>query len=144
MTKGSWPLIRSFSRARTERERGFILMSVLIIAILFFAMMTLLLIESSEMSRRADRYRSRVIAQVLAENAVELAAQKMITTPATVRKYEDEQGTIRGEYKASPSGQFNLIGTSESKGLFPVKATVKIQGHLDGSNPRIDFTFHSQ
>jgi hypothetical protein len=81
-------------------------MSVLIIAILFFAMMTLLLIESSEMSRRADRYRSRVIAQVLAENAVELAAQKMITTPATVRKYEDEQGTIRGEYKASPSGHF--------------------------------------
>jgi Tfp pilus assembly protein PilX len=137
-------LIRSFSRARTERERGFILMSVLIIAILFFAMMTLLLIESSEMSRRADRYRSRVIAQVLAENAVELAAQKMITTSASVRRYEDEQGTIRGEYKASPSGQFNLIGTSESKGLFPVKATVKIQGHLDGSNPRIDFTFHSQ
>jgi hypothetical protein len=25
-----------------------------------------------------------------------------------------------------------------------VKASVKIQGHFDGSNPRIDFTFHSQ
>ena len=144
MRRGRWPLTRSFSRARIERESGFILMSVLIIAILLFAMMTLLLLESSEMSRRADRYRSRVMAQVLAENAVELAAQKMVTSSVTIKTYEDEQGKIRGEYKASPSGQFNLIGSSETKGLYPVKASVKIQGHLEGDKPRIDFTFHSQ
>ena len=64
-------------------------MSVLILAILFFALMTLLLIESSEMSRRADRYRSRVLAQVLAENGAELAAQKMVNSLTTTKSYED-------------------------------------------------------
>jgi Tfp pilus assembly protein PilX len=126
------------------RERGFILMSVLILAILFFALMTLLLIESSEMSRRADRYRSRVMAQVLAENAVELAAQKMVTNTVAIKNYEDDQGTIHGEYKASPSGQFNFTGSCETKGVYPLKAAVRIQGHLEGVQPRIDFTFHSQ
>ena len=119
-------------------------MSVLILAILFFALMTLLLIESSEMSRRADRYRSRVMAQVLAENGAELAAQQMVTSVVTTKSYEDEQGRVEGKYKLSPSGRFDLTGSSETKGLPPVKATVSIQGHLDGTTPRIDFTFHSQ
>jgi hypothetical protein len=119
-------------------------MAVLILAILFFALMTLLLVESSEMSRRADRYRSRVLAQVLAENGVELAAQKMVTRVVTTTAYEDEQGTVRGTYKASPSGQFNFTGTSRTKGVYPLKASVRIQGHLEGTKPRIDFTFHSQ
>ena len=119
-------------------------MSVLILAILFFALMTLLFIESSEASRRADRYRSRVIAQALAEDGVELAAVKMITSSRTVRNHEEVQGTVHGEYTLSPSGHFQLIGTSATKGVYPVQASVTIQGHLDGTTPRIDFTFHSQ
>ncbi len=133
------------NRARTDRQRGFILLAVLVLAILYFALMELMLMQTGEAFRASQRFRQRVVAQVLAENGAELAAQQMVNTLVTVKTYEDAQGKIRGEYRGSPTGAFEIDGKAETKGPSPVAATVHLQGHIEnGTNPRIDFASHSQ
>jgi hypothetical protein len=58
---------RSSSRARTA-ERGFVLGMAMVIAVLYFLLMELLLIDSSRALGEAQRFRSRVVAAALAEN----------------------------------------------------------------------------
>src|SRR6266545_5727430 len=75
------PLIRFFSRASIsrQRQRGFVLISALVLSVLYFALMELLLIDSSRALNEAQRFRARVVAGALAESGAELAALQMVT-----------------------------------------------------------------
>jgi type II secretory pathway pseudopilin PulG len=140
---GTFAPRRRRRRARAG-ERGIILIAVVIIAILYFALIELMLMESTEASRQAERFRARVTAHVLAENAAELAAENMVNAIWTLRTYTDDQGTVRGEYKRSTGDAFEINGSATTSGVAPTKADVKLQGIVDPHKVTITFSTHSQ
>lgn len=84
--------MRSSFRARTTNERGYVLISAIALAVLYFGLMELMMIDSSRALREAQRFRARVVASALAENAAELAAANMITQPGSTTTAQDDQG----------------------------------------------------
>jgi hypothetical protein len=142
------PSIRFFSRARTESQRGFVLVIALVLAILYFMLMGLVMIDSSRAQAEAQRYRARVVASALAENAAELACAQMVNLPSGMAELNDNQGLMRGAYHrvgAGASGEtFEVNGEAETKGLLRQKATVFIEGHFEGNAVHIDYARHSQ
>jgi hypothetical protein len=118
----------------------------IILAVLYFGLIELLMIESSRELADARRFRARVVAQTLAENGAELAAHQLVQKPIAVRvpaSAEDADGTIQGELRRASETNFVLEGTGETKGLVKTKATVKVVGRLEGGTIYIDFTTHS-
>lgn len=133
----------SSSRART-RERGYVLIAAITIAILYFALMELMLIDSSRALREAQRFRSKVVAATLAESAAELAAASMVTRNAgdTINA-DDEQGSMKATCKVNGQA-FIIEAEAETSGVPPVKSSVRVQGRIIGQRVMIDYTFHSQ
>jgi hypothetical protein len=133
-------------RVRTTDQRGYVLISAIALAVLYFGLMELMLIDSSRALREAQRFRSRVIASALAENAAELAAAQMVTHPGASVNASNEQGQMNGRLSVSGS-QFELNGEGITSGVAPVTASVRVQGRiLEGTPPHVavDYTFHSQ
>lgn len=136
--------MRFFSRARTRSQRGYVLISAIALAILYFALMQLMLIDSSRALREAQRFRSRIVSSTLAESAAELAAAGMVSgSGSPMAKASDDQGSMDGELHSVPGG-FELIGNATTSGVAPVKATVRVQGRIEGTHVLVDYTFHSQ
>lgn len=145
--------IRSCSRAPRSSERGYALIAALVLAVLYFALVELLMIESSRELAEARRFRSRIIAQNLAENGAELAAVQMALperASSSVRA-EDWQGEISGHMQKSGSGPsewpFKIEATGKTKGLVPIETKVVVIGRvvLDGvgaPDVRIQYTMH--
>jgi hypothetical protein len=138
-------LTRSFSSAHTtDRERGYVLISAIVLAVLYFGLMFVLQIESTRALREAQRFRSRIVASTLAESAAELAAAKMVSTRASnSAKATDEQGSMDGNLHFA-DGQFEITGDAATTGVAPVKASVRVQGRIEGSKVIVDYTFHTQ
>ena len=134
--------MRSSFRESTA-ERGYVLISAIALAILYFGLMELMLIDSSRALTAAQRFRSRVVASTLAENAAELAAVNMVNAPAATTTAQDDQGKMIGGITVD-GNQFEINGQGETTGVTPVKATVRVQGTITGSHIAIDYTFHSQ
>jgi hypothetical protein len=136
---------RSCSRARTS-ERGFALAVALIVAVLYFAMIQLMLFDASRELAEARRFRARVIAATLAENAAELAAASL-TDPnltATPRLTTcDEQGSMTRQMTKAGE-KFTIEASGRAEGTIAQQATVTIQGNVVGTAINIDYTFHSQ
>ncbi|HEX9492288.1 MAG TPA: hypothetical protein VGA33_03415 [Thermoanaerobaculia bacterium] len=131
-------------RARTTDQRGYVLITAIALAVLYFGLMELMLIDSSRALREAQRFRARVVASSLAESAAELAAAQMVSRPSANASASDEQGSMTGTLTTSGS-QFELNGQGVTAGVVPVTATVRVQGHIvDGTHVAIDYTFHSQ
>ena len=136
--------MRFFSRDRTSDQRGYVLVSAIALAVLYFALMELMLIDSSRALREAQRFRSRIVSSTMAESAAELAAARMVTTQASnTAKATDEQGSMDGTLQIV-NGQFELSGESQTAGVMPMKASVRVQGRIEGTRVIIDYTFHSQ
>ncbi|MDP9360662.1 MAG: hypothetical protein M3P29_04330 [Acidobacteriota bacterium] len=137
------PLTRSSFRARTH-ERGYVLIVAIALAILYFALMELMLIESSRALREAQRFRSKVIATTLAESAAELSAASMVTRSAgdTINA-DDEQGSMKATCKVS-GGAFVIDAEATTSGVLPVTSSVRVQGRIVGSRVAVDYTYHSQ
>jgi len=135
-------LMRSSFRENTA-ERGYVLISAIALAILYFGLMELMLIDSSRALTEAQRFRSRVLATTLAENAAELAATNMINAPAATTTAQDDQGKMIGGITVT-GNQFEINGEGQTTGVVPVKATVRVQGTITGNHVAIDYTFHSQ
>ena len=135
-------------RARTNRresQRGYILIAAIALAVLYFALMQLMLIDSSRALREAQRFRSRIVSSTLAESAAELAAAGMVTSMASnTASATDEQGSMNGQLHFAGAGAFEIIGDASTTGVQPVKATVRVQGRVEGTKVIIDYTFHSQ
>jgi hypothetical protein len=136
-------LIRFSFRGRTTNERGYVLISAIALAILYFGLMELMLIDSSRALREAQRFRGRVVASALAESAAELAAAQMIGRPGATATARDEQGQMSATLNTS-GNTFEIIGDGSTTGVAPMKATVRVQGRIEGTHIAIDYTFHSQ
>jgi hypothetical protein len=134
--------IRSSRRDGTATERGFVLGAALIIALLYFALMELLLMDSSRALKEAQRYRSQVIADTLAESAAELAAVQMIDKPGGTVKAQDDQGTMDGSLKRS-GNSFELNGAAVTVGVPSMSANVTITGSINGTTVEIDYATHT-
>ena len=137
---------RSCSRARTT-ERGFALAMALIIAVLYFGLIELMLYDASRALAEARRFRARIIALTLAENAAELAAVNIVNNTSGNAEGGDWQGTITGKMtRNADTGKFQIDGTGVATGVVEVRATVQVLGVVDPETKvvRIENTFHSQ
>src|SRR5437867_8569852 len=143
MNRTALPSMRFLSRDRTIDERGYVLISAIALAVLYFGLMELMLIDSSRALREAQRFRSRVVASALAESAAELAAAQMVTSPGGPTSAEDEQGKMLGSVEVSGNA-FELVGEGNATGVVPIKATVRVQGRIINGHISVDYTFHSQ
>ena len=135
--------IRFSNRARTDRQRGFVLVAALVLSILYFGLMALILIDSTRALHEANRFRARVVAGTLAENAAELAAQDIISLRSNKIEDEDFQGTVTATMER-PNDQFVIEAEGTAIGVLTQKATVRVQGRVLGTEVKIDYTFHSQ
>lgn len=145
--------IRSFNRDRTadsrrrsERSRGFALVAALAVAVLYFGLIELILIDSARELEEARRFRSRVVASALAENAAELAALGL-TDPARRGRQvslEDAQGTMTARMEKDEAGIFEIEAEAASSGLVSVRSTVRVYGRVQDTKITIDYTMHSQ
>ncbi len=133
--------IRFSFRGRTS-ERGYVLISAIALAILYFALMELMLIDSSRAQREAQRFRARVVATTLAESAAELAAAQLVTAPAATVNATDEQGTMSATMQHN-ANTFMIDAKAESTGVPPQKATVRVQGEIQGSKVKVSYTYHT-
>lgn len=145
------PSTRSSFRART-RERGYVLITAIALAILYFALMELMLIDSSRALREAQRFRSKVIAATLAESAAELSAASMVTrnTGNSIHA-DDEQGSMTAECVVHSTPKptemaFEIKAEATTGGVQPVKSTVALEGRIETATSRVivDYAFHSQ
>ena len=139
--------IRSSSRGRTS-ERGFVLAAAIILAVLYFMLIELLLIDGTRALQEAQRFRSRIVGLTLAESAAELAAAQMVNNQTAHVNVDSTDGALTGEYNRS-GDSFILTGDATTKGVAIQKAHVTIQGRIvlqdDGSRRvMIDYTNHSQ
>lgn len=131
-------------RTRNRRERGYVLISAVAFAVLYFALMELMLIDSQRALRDANRFRAKVIATTLAENGAELAAEQLSTRYKTEAEYANEQGRMMGTMERTESS-FLINAVGSSTGVPPVTATVKVVGDVNQhGRVAINYTYHSQ
>ena len=146
-------MTRSSSRDRTH-ERGYVLIAAIVLAVLYFALMELMLIDSSRALREAQRFRSRIIAATLVESAAELSTASMVTRNAgdTINA-DDEQGSMKATCRVSgttttgttaPQEAFEIDAEANTSGVMPAKATLRVQGRIIGQQVKVDYTYHSQ
>jgi Tfp pilus assembly protein PilX len=137
------PSIRSISHAITSRrrrrrgQRGFVLIAALILAVLYFALMELMLIDASQSLEGARRFRARVVAVTLAENAVELAAVQMVSKTARNATAQNGDGQMHGTY--TPGDKFELLGEGMTSGLIDTPSRVQIEGKIEGTTITIEW-----
>ena len=136
-------MTRFFSRGRTNKQRGFVLGAALLLAVLYFALMELLLLDSTLSLQQAQRFRAHIVATTLAESAAELAAAGMVTKPGPEVESEDAQGTMAGTCVRN-GNVFELTGEATTKGVPSAAAHVWLKGSIDGNRVTIDFATHSQ
>lgn len=132
-------------RTARNSQRGFVLIAALALAILYFMLMELILMDSSLAQAEAQQYKARVTAAALAENGAELAAQDIANRGGANVVVNDPKFDVTGTLRRNgPS--FELEGTAKTKEVKPQVARVTVQGRI---NPQtntieIDYTIHSQ
>lgn len=136
--------MRSFSREAIRDERGYVLISVLILAVLYLGLMELMLRESSEALRSAVRFRSRIVAQSLAEDGVELAARRIVERDAAKVKYDNPEGNVDATMRRVGDESFEITSRATAVGASSSSATVRVFGRVTGAQIHIDRTIHSQ
>ena len=125
-----------------KRERGFVLAAALIIAMLYFALMELLLMDSSRALTEAQSYRAHVVAATLAESGAELAAVNLVSNGGANVDAQDPQGTMSG--KLTKLGQtFEISGDGDAIGVPNAHAHVYLQGAVLDGHVQIDFATHT-
>lgn len=118
---------------RQRGERGFALISAIVLAFLFFALMGLLLIESTMSLRLAHDYRAKVLAHNLAESGLQLALQDLQLGGNGTVEFKMEEGTIVTVCTLRPNvlqggEDFEVIATGSSAGVSPTTARVVAVG----------------
>ena len=115
-----------------------------VVAVLYFALIELLLLDSQRELAEARRFRARVVAETLAESAAELAAHQIVTRDSTAKfSFQTGQGTIGGEMKKNAvTGGFEIQGTGTSSGVTESTARVILYGRVDGTSVWIQYSLH--
>lgn len=134
---------RSSFRGRTEHgQRGFVLVSVLLLALLYFGLMELMLADAASKLREAHRFRSRIVANILAENAVELAAARMLDHGSSEAEGKTPEGTMSGIYQRLENDHYVLQGEGRTSGIISTTRRVEIHGRIIEKSIRIDASRH--
>ena len=134
-------------RKGRDGERGFVLITVLVIATLYFALIMLILWESSMRYQAAQRFRSRVIAQTLAENAAELAARGLATGSSGDIDEEISEGLMLAEIEVTgpmSNGDFHIRAAGRSSGVRQTEASGEVWGRVQNGRVMIERTKHGQ
>lgn len=140
---------RSRCHGRTEGESGFAIAGALVLAFLFFALVALLMIESTAVMQQASRFRARIAAETLSESAAEIAALRMISTKSDDEFSEEVSGGVmEAKWKRSPTGNpavdaFVIIAKGRTNGIPQVERTTKVYGQILGSNIQLIRTVHA-
>lgn len=119
------------------------LVAALVLAVLYFALMELMMMDASRSLSEAQRFRARIVADTLAENGAELAAAQMIVKPGGVASYQDDQGLMKGTYNRS-GNDYVLTGEGRAEGIVTQRSRVRVQGRIDGTRVIIDYSEHMQ
>ncbi|HEX9981804.1 MAG TPA: hypothetical protein VGF69_00940 [Thermoanaerobaculia bacterium] len=132
------------SRRRRRSERGYALISAIVLSVLYIGLISLLLIDSTRELNEAQRFRARVMAQTLAENGVELAAEGLRTRYMATEKEDGWMGHAEGrlERDAGELGTFTLEGKGTSAGVMKVDSTVKLEGTIDTVDGKFDIAIN--
>ena len=117
------------------------IIAAIALAVLYFALMELMLIDSSRALREAQRFRARIVATTLAESAAELAAAQLVTAQGANVNATDEQGTMTATLTRSGK-TFMIDAKAESTGVPPQKASVRVQGEVEGTKVSVTYTYH--
>jgi hypothetical protein len=127
------------------------LIAAIALAILYFGLMELMLIDSQRALREAQRFRSKIIATTLAENAADLAAEQLCANYKATIDYANAEGTMTGTMERTTIGDpadkkssFIIDVTGVSSGVPPSTATVKLDGEINGTKVDIKYAYHSQ
>lgn len=120
---------RSHVSDRARGEKGFVLVSALVISLLFIGLIEMVLIDSSSRMRTAQRFRARTVAEILAENGAELAAQNMVNAASASGEAELAEGELSGEL-ARMGETFILRGTGVSSGVHSATVAIEIRGRI--------------
>ena len=117
-----------------------------ILAILYFGLIELLMIDASRALNEAQRFRARIIAFTLAENGAELVSAGIVDPDKTfvVGNADDEQGHYQGKLQKTAGGVFDIEAEGTTSGTERVRATVRMRGQVVGNEIKIDYTNHSQ
>lgn len=118
--------------------------AALALSILYFGLISLLLVDTSRELAAARRFRARVVAATLAENAAELASEGIVTRGANRIDLETADGRMTAEMRKSGDGTFEIRGDGTSSGLISQAAWVRVFGKVEGNRVRILYTIHSQ
>ena len=114
----------------------------IVLAVLYFALIELLLLDSQRELSEARRFRARVVAETLAESAAELAALQLITRQSTPQFTIDlEQGRITGSMTKA-GDQFEIQGAGTSAGITESTARVILKGRVVGTEVKIQYSNH--
>lgn len=128
-----------------RNERGVALISAIVLAVLYFALMELLLLDSQRELWAARKFRSKIVASTLAENGAELAALQFVSAARTMNEVnaEDDMGFITGRLLKTAGGQFQIDGEGRTKGVDVSSVKVHVYGRvIDEHVVKIQYTVH--
>lgn len=120
------------------------MISVLLIALLYFALIELIMAESARKMREAQRFRARITANILAENGAELAAAGMTGLDLREASLENDDGEMSGTFRRVGEDSFVIEATGTTKGVVRSTRNVSIKGRIVASSVRIDETRHDR
>ena len=123
---------------RERDERGFVLISALLISLLFFGLIELALRDTTEAVRSAHRQRARFASEILADNGIELAAAGMVYEIPKNETRANRDGTMNGTFTPLPGNRFELRGEGTSGGVAVVKTSIVLRGRSMGSSVVIE------
>jgi len=121
-------------RARAD-SKGFAMISALVIAVLYFALMQLVFVESILAFRQARSIAARSALHILAEDGVELVMRDFCTSGGSSVTLVSGTATVVAKSRMIGSQRFEI----ESKATSPAgSASVNLQGRLSGCNPIVE------
>jgi hypothetical protein len=114
-----------------------------VLAVLYFGLIELLLVDSARELSEARRFRARIVAETLAENGAELAALNIVTKATATVTAEDWQGAMSGQMRKNSGGSFDINAAAVTSGITESKARVLVRGRVVGNSVRIQYTVHT-
>ena len=114
----------------------------IVLAVLYFELVELVLLDSQRELGEARRFRARIVAETLAENAAELAALQIVARESTPQfSVNTEDGAISGRMTKTAGG-FEIHGEGTTSGITQSTARVILRGNVVGTDVRIEFSSH--
>lgn len=118
---------------RTERSRGFALIGALMVAILFFLLVSILLTDLIRVTRSSATGRSRLVAESLAESGAELAARHMLLGLQSDFAQDLPEGSFEASWQRYPTNlpdlwRFEITVEARSRVLPPHNSILFVEG----------------